>query len=85
MTELCTALLPRERPRYLMGVGMPIDLLEGVRRGVDMFDCVLPTRNARNGQVFTSRGKLSIRNAKFARDPSPRSASRNASCDRAPR
>ena len=63
--------LPEDQPRYLMGVGTPEDLLEGIARGVDMFDCVLPTRNARNGQLFTWRGKLSIRNAKFARDPSP--------------
>ncbi len=63
--------LPEEQPRYLMGVGTPADLLEGIARGVDMFDCVLPTRNARNGQMFTWRGKVSIRNAKFARDASP--------------
>ncbi len=64
-------LLPQERPRYLMGVGTPEDLLEGVARGVDMFDCVLPTRNGRNGQLFTSRGRLSIRNARFRDDPRP--------------
>jgi queuine tRNA-ribosyltransferase len=63
--------LPSDRPRYLMGVGTPEDLVEAVARGVDMFDCVLPTRNARNGQLFTSRGKLSIRNARFADDPAP--------------
>jgi queuine tRNA-ribosyltransferase len=63
--------LPENQPRYLMGVGTPEDLLDGIARGVDMFDCVLPTRNARTGQLFTWRGKLSIRNAKFARDPSP--------------
>jgi queuine tRNA-ribosyltransferase len=62
--------LPEDQPRYLMGVGTPQDLLDGMARGVDMFDCVLPTRNARNGQLFTWKGKLSIRNAKFARDPS---------------
>ncbi|WP_197911719.1 tRNA guanosine(34) transglycosylase Tgt [Kineobactrum salinum] len=56
--------LPRELPRYLMGVGTPADLLEGVRRGVDMFDCVMPTRNARNGFIFTSRGILKLRNAR---------------------
>ncbi len=55
--------LPSDRPRYLMGLGKPLDLLEAVRRGVDMFDCVLPTRNARNGQLFTSRGTLNLRNA----------------------
>ena len=63
--------LPAERPRYLMGVGTPEDLLDGVARGVDLFDCVLPTRNARNGQLFTSRGRLSIRNAVYRRDPRP--------------
>lgn len=63
--------LPEDQPRYLMGVGTPEDLLNGIARGVDMFDCVLPTRNARNGQLFSWQGKLSIRNAKFARDSSP--------------
>ena len=57
-------LLPQDKPRYLMGVGTPADLLEGVRRGVDMFDCVMPTRNARNGHLFTSRGQLKLRNAR---------------------
>ncbi len=56
--------LPADKPRYLMGVGTPADLLEGVRRGVDMFDCVMPTRNARNGNLFTSRGVLKLRNAR---------------------
>ena len=64
-------LLPENKPRYLMGVGTPEDLLDGVARGIDMFDCVLPTRNARNGQLFTSRGRLSIRNARFRADPRP--------------
>jgi len=64
-------ILPGEKPRYLMGVGTPEDILEGVARGVDMFDCVLPTRNARNGQLFTSAGRLSIRNARFRADPRP--------------
>jgi queuine tRNA-ribosyltransferase len=64
-------LLPADRPRYLMGVGTPEDLLEAVARGADLFDCVLPTRNARNGQLFTRRGKLSLRNASFQRDPRP--------------
>ena len=63
--------LPADRPRYLMGVGAPDDLFEGVLRGVDMFDCVLPTRIARNGTVFTSRGKLNVRNAACARDFRP--------------
>jgi queuine tRNA-ribosyltransferase len=63
--------MPVERPRYLMGVGTPEDLLEGVARGVDMFDCVLPTRNGRTGQAFTSRGKLTIKNARWTRDTRP--------------
>ena len=63
--------MPRDRPRYLMGVGTPEDLVEAVARGVDMFDCVLPTRNGRTGQAFTSRGKLNIKNAQWAKDPRP--------------
>jgi len=63
-------LLPSDRPRYLMGVGRPQDLVEAVRRGVDMFDCVMPTRNARNGFLFTRSGTLRIRNAKYAQDTS---------------
>ncbi|MDD3310710.1 tRNA guanosine(34) transglycosylase Tgt [Pseudodesulfovibrio sp.] len=64
-------LLPSEKPRYLMGVGTPLDILEGVSAGVDMFDCVLPSRNARNGTLFTSRGKINIKRAEFAEDDSP--------------
>jgi queuine tRNA-ribosyltransferase len=64
-------LLPDDRPRYLMGTGMPDDLIECVARGIDMFDCVLPTRNARNGQLLTSRGPLAIKNARYAEDFSP--------------
>jgi queuine tRNA-ribosyltransferase len=64
-------LLPDDRPRYLMGVGTPQDLIDAVRCGIDMFDCVLPTRNARNGQLFTSRGRISIRNARYRDDPRP--------------
>ncbi|MFP8965546.1 tRNA guanosine(34) transglycosylase Tgt [Pokkaliibacter sp. CJK22405] len=60
--------MPKDRPRYLMGVGRPEDLVEGVRRGVDMFDCVMPTRNARNGHLFTSEGVIKIRNAKHRED-----------------
>ena len=63
--------MPADRPRYLMGVGTPEDIVNAVARGVDMFDCVLPTRNARNGQVFTSRGKLNIKNARYATDDRP--------------
>lgn len=69
--EYTTPLLPKHKPRYLMGVGSPDDLFEGVARGVDMFDCVLPTRIARNGTVLTSHGKLVIRNAKYAHDFRP--------------
>jgi queuine tRNA-ribosyltransferase len=64
-------LLPETKPRYLMGIGTPEDIVDAVGRGVDLFDCVLPTRNARNGQLFTSRGKLSIRNARYRDDPRP--------------
>src|SRR5437870_380121 len=63
--------MPAEQPRYLMGVGTPEDLIEAVARGVDMFDCVLPTRNGRNGQAFTSRGKLNIKNAQYVADQQP--------------
>jgi queuine tRNA-ribosyltransferase len=63
--------MPADKPRYLMGVGTPEDLIEAVARGVDMFDCVLPTRNGRNGQAFTSRGKLNIKNARYALDQNP--------------
>jgi len=65
ITEISTEVLPRDKPRYLMGVGTPQDLLEGIERGVDMFDCVLPTRNARNGQIFTTKGKVNIKNAQY--------------------
>jgi queuine tRNA-ribosyltransferase len=64
MTDLCTDLLPVEKPRYLMGVGLPEDILEAIDLGVDMFDCVIPTRNARNGTVFTSKGKLIVKSAR---------------------
>ena len=63
--------MPADKPRYLMGVGTPEDLIEAVARGVDMFDCVLPTRNGRNGQAFTSRGKLNIKNARYTTDEKP--------------
>ena len=69
--EAVEPLLPADRPRYLMGVGRPEDLVEAVRRGIDMFDCVMPTRNARNAHLFTRHGTLRIRNAKFERDPRP--------------
>ncbi len=63
--------MPADRPRYLMGVGTPVDIVKAVRRGVDMFDCVIPTRHARNGYLFTSRGTLKIRNARYADDTGP--------------
>jgi queuine tRNA-ribosyltransferase len=64
-------LLPADRPRYLMGVGTPLDLARSVARGIDMFDCVMPTRHARNGQLFTSTGRMNIRNARYRDDPAP--------------
>ena len=71
ITQLVASHLPVDRPRYLMGVGKPVDLIEAVARGVDLFDCVLPTRNARNGQAFTPEGTLTITQARFARDAAP--------------
>jgi queuine tRNA-ribosyltransferase len=71
MIEATMPSLPADRPRYLMGVGTPEDLVEGVDRGIDMFDCVMPTRNARNGTFFTSFGKLAIRNSRYERDEGP--------------
>ncbi len=68
ITELVCSLLPKEKPRYLMGVGTPENILEAIALGVDMFDCVLPTRNARNGMIFTTQGILNIRNAKWKAD-----------------
>jgi len=71
MIETVIPHLPGDRPRYLMGVGTPDDLLQALRRGVDMFDCVMPTRAGRHGLVFTRRGRLNLRNARFADDPRP--------------
>jgi queuine tRNA-ribosyltransferase len=71
MTELVTDILPSEKPRYLMGVGTPANILECIALGVDMFDCVMPTRNARNGMLFTSEGIINIRNEKWKDDFSP--------------
>lgn len=68
MLEVVDPILPKDKPRYLMGVGTPANLLEGIARGVDMFDCVMPTRNARNGMIFTSEGMINIRNKKWADD-----------------
>jgi len=64
-------MLPAERPRYLMGVGKPIDIVEAVARGVDMFDCVIPTRSGRHGQAWTWEGSVNLKNARFADDESP--------------
>ena len=69
--EWTTNFMPEDKPRYLMGVGTPEDLIENIERGVDMFDCVMPTRNARNGGLFTSYGKINLRNAKFKNDKEP--------------
>ena len=75
--DVTTPLLPKEKPRYLMGVGTPEDLIHGIDRGVDMFDCVLPSRNARNGQLFTRTGKINIKKSLYAKDPNPI----DATCD----
>jgi queuine tRNA-ribosyltransferase len=71
MVEGTARLLPEQQPRYLMGAGTPEDLVECVGRGIDLFDCVLPTRNARNGQLFTSQGRINIKNARYADDDAP--------------
>ncbi len=69
--ECAAPALPPDKPRYLMGVGPPVDFVEAIARGVDMFDCVMPTRNARNGSLFTSEGKINIKNARFSQDFGP--------------
>ena len=71
MIELVNTILPKDKPRYLMGVGTPANILEGISRGVDMFDCVMPTRNGRNGMIFTSEGIINIKNEKWKLDFSP--------------
>jgi queuine tRNA-ribosyltransferase len=71
MTETLGPLLPEALPHYLMGVGTPIDILKGVNSGIDMFDCVMPTRMARNGALFTSRGLISIKQAQYVSDSTP--------------
>jgi queuine tRNA-ribosyltransferase len=76
--DVCDKALPADRPRYLMGVGFPDDLVEGVRRGVDLFDCVAPTRMGRNGTAFTSDGRLNVRRAELRSDPAP--LDRNCRC-----
>ena len=71
MTEVVTSILPKDKPRYLMGVGTPINILENIALGIDMFDCVMPTRNARNGMLFTAHGTINIKNKKWEDDFSP--------------
>ncbi|HKG06572.1 MAG TPA: tRNA guanosine(34) transglycosylase Tgt, partial [Pedobacter sp.] len=71
MTEVVCNILPADKPRYLMGVGTPVNILENIALGVDMFDCVMPTRNARNGMLFTRNGMINITNRKWADDLSP--------------
>ena len=70
-TELVCSILPYDKPRYLMGVGTPVNILEGISQGVDMFDCVMPTRNGRNGMIFTSQGIINLKNEKWKADFSP--------------
>lgn len=82
LTELCCDILPKDKPRYLMGVGTPINLLECIERGVDMFDCVMPTRNGRNAMLFTSEGVMNMRNEKWKRDFSPLDENGTADVDR---
>ena len=69
--DFAVGMLPADKPRYLMGVGKPDDIVEAVERGIDMFDCVLPTRSGRTGQAFTADGPLNLRNARFAEDQDP--------------
>lgn len=83
MLEVLHPLLPQDKPRYLMGVGTPANILEGIARGVDMFDCVMPTRNGRNGMIFTSEGKINLRNQKWADDFSPLDPNGTSFVDRA--
>ncbi len=82
MIEVCNAILPEDKPRYLMGVGTPINILEAIDRGVDMFDCVMPTRNGRNGQLFTWEGIININNKKWEMDFSPIDANSNSFASR---
>jgi len=81
MIEVVNEILPQDRPRYLMGVGTPVNLLEGIERGVDMFDCVMPTRNGRNAMLFTSEGIMNMRNKKWETDFSPIDPNGTASVD----
>ncbi|MBQ0049302.1 MAG: tRNA guanosine(34) transglycosylase Tgt [Bacteroidales bacterium] len=81
MVEVVNEVLPKNKPRYLMGVGTPANLLEGIARGIDMFDCVMPTRNGRNGMIFTAEGTVNLRNRKWADDFSPLDPCGSASID----
>lgn len=81
MIEVVNEILPKDKPRYLMGVGTPINLLEAIERGVDMFDCIMPTRNGRNGQLFTQYGTINIRNKKWGNDFSPIDTAGNSYVD----
>jgi len=81
MTELVCGILPKDKPRYLMGVGTPVNILEGIASGIDMFDCVMPTRNGRNGMLFTSEGTLNMKNEKWKDDFSPIDANGNSFVD----
>ena len=81
MIEVVNDILPKDRPRYLMGVGTPVNILEAIERGVDMFDCVMPTRNGRNAMLFTAEGVMNMRNAKWATDFSPVDPAGHCSAD----
>lgn len=81
MTEIVNNILPQDKPRYLMGVGTPINILENIALGIDMFDCVMPTRNARNGMLFTRKGIINIKNKKWADDFSPIDADSDLATD----
>jgi len=81
MTDVVCNILPKDKPRYLMGVGTPANIVENIALGIDMFDCVMPTRNARNGQLFTSEGIINIKNEKWKDDFSPIDANGTASVD----
>ena len=83
MVELVNSILPKDRPRYLMGVGTPVNILENIALGVDMFDCVMPTRNGRNGMIFTSEGIINLRNEKWKTDFSPLDPDGTSFVDRA--
>jgi len=81
MIEIVNEILPKDKPRYLMGVGTPVNILEGIERGVDMFDCVMPTRNGRNGMLFTKHGIMNMRNKKWEMDFEPIEADGNSKVD----